>query len=257
MFAFRLRHGSVNSKTPSKTPLRLGEPAPCPYISGRTELQAFAILGRTELKHRSEQMNRLGFRRAMNTAYIPVCPNCRACQSVRVVVDRFQPSKSLRRIMRHNCDVRFVAQPSEYTDENYALFDRYVQMRHPESDMKHIDAKYFCRLITVVPDDAFLLCGYDSAGRLLAVMMVDDFDDGFSGVYSFFDPEMPKRSLGLMMIMELIRRAREAGKPYVYLGYYIAGVSNMAYKKRFAPLEYYDWDREIWYERDIQDRFEN
>lgn len=231
---------AVTHSTQVQIPLYRGEEAPCPYIQGKTELHAYAVFDKKELKPYSEEMNRVGFRRSMNTAYITICQGCRACQSVRVVVDDFRPSRSLRRVVRDSTDVRFCIEPSMYKEEHYALFRRYLARRHPQSDMNKTGAPYYARLVSVVPKDAFLLCAYDSADRLLAVTMVDDFDDGFSAVYSFFEPEQSKRSLGLMMIIELIRRAQETHKPYVYLGYYIAGVSNMTYKARFSPLERYD-----------------
>ncbi len=252
MCAFRLRHALasrciVSSEFLEKR-LRVSSETPCPYIAGRTEIQAFAVFKPEELKPFSQQMNRMGFRRSMNTAYIPICPGCRACQSVRVLVDKFQPSRSFRRVQRNNIDLRFRAVTPEYTEENYALFHQYLRARHPDSDMNTIDADYFRRLVQIVPQDAFLLCAYDAEDRLLAVAMVDDFDDGLSAVYSFFDPTMPKRSLGLMMVLEIIARARLLGKPYVYLGYYIAEAPNMAYKTRFAPLECYNWQSQDWQE---------
>ena len=254
MYAFRLRrvlaskYAMRESALFEKQQLRLSSEAPCPYLTGRTELQAFAVFKPEELKPYSQEMNRMGFRRSMNTAYIPVCPGCRACQSVRVVLSAFQFSRSFRRIQRNNADLKFRAIAPECTEENYALFHQYLQARHSDSDMNMIDADYFSRLVHIVPEGAFLLCAYDAQDRLLAVAMVDDFDDGLSAVYSFFDPTMPKRSLGLMMVLEIIRRARVLGKPYVYLGYYIAEAPNMAYKTRFRPLEYYDWQSQTWQE---------
>jgi arginine-tRNA-protein transferase len=60
---------------------------------------------------------------------------------------------------------------------------------------------------------------------------------GLSGVYKFFDPEAAKRSLGSMIILWHVQRARALGLAYVYLGYWIAGSPKMAYKARFRPLE--------------------
>ena len=56
-------------------------------------------------------------------------------------------------------------------------------------------------------------------------------------VYSFFDPDMPQRSLGTYMILETIDAARRLDLPYVYLGYWIKGSAKMDYKTRFTPQE--------------------
>ena len=39
------------------------------------------------------------------------------------------------------------------------------------------------------------------------------------------------------MISNHIMRARAAGLPYVYLGYWVKGSARMAYKTRYRPLE--------------------
>jgi hypothetical protein len=59
--------------------------------------------------------------------------------------------------------------------------------------------------------------------------------DGLSMVYSYFDPDMEDRSLGTFMILDHIERARAAGLPHVYLGYWVDGSPKMAYKVRFGP----------------------
>ncbi len=56
-------------------------------------------------------------------------------------------------------------------------------------------------------------------------------------VYSFFAPDETRRSLGTMMILDHIERAKKLGKPYLYLGYWIDGSPKMAYKARFRPQE--------------------
>ncbi len=81
------------------------------------------------------------------------------------------------------------------------------------------------------------------AGRgdttLAAVCLTDVLDDGLSLVYSFFDPDRAGDSLGTHIILDHVAMAREAGLPYVYLGYWVPGSRKMGYKSRFAALEVY------------------
>ena len=72
---------------------------------------------------------------------------------------------------------------------------------------------------------------------LIAASLTDRSQSGLSGVYKFFDPDENQRSLGSLIILWHVERARELGLPYVYLGYWIAGSPKMAYKARFQPLE--------------------
>ena len=72
---------------------------------------------------------------------------------------------------------------------------------------------------------------------LIAASLTDRSSSGLSGVYKFFDPDEGKRSLGSLIILWHVARARELGLPYVYLGYWIADSPKMAYKARFQPLE--------------------
>ena len=75
-------------------------------------------------------------------------------------------------------------------------------------------------------------------GRLIGACLTDRQVDGLSMIYSFFDPDLPSRpGLGTFIILDHIMRSAEAGLPYVYLGYWIAGSPRMEYKTRFQPLE--------------------
>ena len=85
-----------------------------------------------------------------------------------------------------------------------------------------------------------------SAGSvaLQAVCLTDVLDDGLSMVYSFFDPAFGRMSLGTYIILDHIQLAREAGLPYIYLGYWVPGSPKMGYKAKFAGLEIFkdgDW----------------
>jgi arginine-tRNA-protein transferase len=72
---------------------------------------------------------------------------------------------------------------------------------------------------------------------LVGVALTDMLQDGLSMIYSFFDPDFRSRSLGTLMILEHVDRARRSGLAYVYLGYWVVGSSKMDYKSRFLPQE--------------------
>jgi arginine-tRNA-protein transferase len=74
-------------------------------------------------------------------------------------------------------------------------------------------------------------------GDLLAVALTDVLGDGLSMVYSFFEPDEAARSLGTLMVLDHIARARRMGLAYVYLGYWVNGSRKMDYKSRFMPQE--------------------
>jgi len=75
--------------------------------------------------------------------------------------------------------------------------------------------------------------------ELKAVCLTDVLEDGLSMVYSFYDPEMAKASLGTYIILDHVRIALNADLPYVYLGYWVPGSSKMGYKANFSGLEIY------------------
>jgi arginine-tRNA-protein transferase len=77
----------------------------------------------------------------------------------------------------------------------------------------------------------------DGRGDLLAVALTDVLGDGLSMVYSFYEPDVGDRSLGTLMILDHIARARRMGLAYVYLGYWVRGSRKMDYKGRFLPQE--------------------
>ncbi len=79
----------------------------------------------------------------------------------------------------------------------------------------------------------------DHTGVLQAVCLYDQLRRGLSGVYTFFEPDATKRSLGSYMILWLIARATALALPYVYLGYWIEDCAKMSYKTRFRPTEAY------------------
>ena len=130
---------------------------------------------------------------------------------------------------------------AEATREQFDLLRRYLDARHADggmADMTWLD------YVAMVEDTAvrthlieYRLPSPDGPGDLMACILVDVLMDGLSLVYSFYEPDLKKRSLGSFMILDHVRQARAAGLPYVYLGYWVQGSGKMDYKARFNPLE--------------------
>lgn len=222
-------------------------PQPCPYLAGRLERKLFTHLTQDKPSELIDRLLTTGFRRSQNIAYVPYCEGCQACVSVRVLVDEFEPDRTMRRIMARNR--RLVARRTapEPTAEQYRLFRTYIDARHGDggmADMSVLDYRMmvedsvietFLTEYREKPEDADELP--IESWPLRAVALCDRLSDGISMVYSFYDPEQPSLSLGTYMILEHIAFARRIGTPHVYLGYWIDGSQKMAYKARFKPQQ--------------------
>ena len=84
-------------------------PAPCPYIAGKTERKVFTELNGAHASELNEALGRIGFRRSQNVAYRPSCIDCKACVPVRILTDGFQPNTTQRKILKRNSDLQVSA----------------------------------------------------------------------------------------------------------------------------------------------------
>lgn len=234
----------------------LTSPAPCPYLDGKTERKVFTHIVGERAKHLNEVLTHGGFRRSQNIAYRPTCETCHACVSVRILAQEFEPTRSMRRILSRNADIEGTEHPAQPTTEQYSLFRHYLDSRHAEGGMadmsvldyammvedSHVDTRIIEYRLPEMRGGRLARRG----GELKAVALTDILSDGVSMVYSFFDAEDERRSLGSYIILDHIRRAKALGLPHVYLGYWVKGSRKMAYKTRFLPQEHLcgnSWDR--------------
>ena len=210
---------------------------PCPYVTGRIERKLFTSLQGIDASILNNALSKQGFRRSQNVLYRPACVTCNACLSARIDVQKFQPSKSQRRILRRNANLKRSNNEPWATEKQYDLFQKYLGSRHSEGGMVDMDVFEFAAMIEETPVASRVMEYATSEGDLNAVCLTDVFDDGLSLVYSFFETSVPKNSVGTYMILDHIKIAREAGLPYVYLGYWVHGSDKMAYKTKFSGVE--------------------
>ena len=224
-------------------------PQPCPYLEGRMERKLFTALQGEHAQKLNDTLSKQGFRRSQNVLYRPSCAECSACLSARIRVADFQPRRTQRRVLKRCEELRRNATSPWATEDQFSLFRRYLDTRHADGGMADMDIFEFAAMIEETPIKSRVIeysrpAGPGENGRpLAAVCLTDVFDDGLSMVYSFYDPDLTDLSLGTYLILDHVDIAREAGLPYVYLGYWVPGSRKMGYKAGFPALEIYKGGR--------------
>src|SRR5438445_13158314 len=82
----------------------IAPPGTCGYLPDQTwrlEYEQVAALSPAEYMARMQQ----SWRRFGEMLFRPRCPQCTACRPVRVLVDRFRPDRSQRRVRQDNTGV--------------------------------------------------------------------------------------------------------------------------------------------------------
>mgnify|MGYP001163936656 CR=1 FL=1 len=212
-------------------------PQPCPYLEGLVERKLFTTLQGQNADDINNALSKQGFRRSQNVLYRPACTDCSACLSARIDVQKFQLSKSQRRILTRNSNLKRQSNSPWATEAQFDLFKSYLDSRHTNGGMTDMDVFEFAAMIEETPINTKVIEYKNEKNSLDAVCLTDIFDDGVSLVYSFFNTEISKKSLGTYVILDHIQLAKEKELPYVYLGYWVQGSKKMAYKAQFQGVE--------------------
>jgi arginine-tRNA-protein transferase len=205
------------------------------------ERKIFSYLGGPTAPSLNSILSKRGFRRSQNIIYMPACDGCRACTPVRVIVGEFEPTRSRRRIVKRNSDLRRRMRAPRATSEQFSVLRGYLDARHHDGGMAEMTVLDYASMVEETAVDTIILeywrADADGGETLVACALTDRLADGLSMVYSFFEPEEEARSLGAYMILDHIALARELGLPFLYLGYWVDGSPKMDYKKTYQPLE--------------------
>ena len=225
--------------SPAKSPqFYITANQPCPYRAGFLERKLFTTLEGGKAQSLNDKLSQQGFRRSQNIIYRPDCQRCNSCSSVRIPVESYVFSKSDKRILRKNKEiVRYNCEPWA-TEEQFELFSKYLRNRHQGGGMSEMDSHEFSSMIEE-SSVSTTVYEYYYNNKLAAVSLTDTISDGLSMVYSFYDINLSKNSLGKFMILDHINVVRETGLRNLYLGYLIKESPKMKYKGLFSPLEQY------------------
>lgn len=186
-----------------------------------------------------------GFRRNGQLFYRPYCKSCRACESVRLPVLQFAPSRSQKRTLRRNNDVNISITEPVFSTEHFELYQKYQALRHTGDSMDDPDPEKYIRFLVDSNVESYFM-EFRLNETLIGVSIMDRINNGISAVYSFFDPLLNKRSLGTFSILKQLDYAKQENLSFVYLGYWIESCNKMSYKTNFKPLEHFDTTNPSW-----------
>lgn len=170
---------------------------------------------------------------------------------LRIDLGRFAHSKSQRRVLNKNADLRWEIVPARAGEDVQAMFQRHKQ-----------------RFKSNVPETLFSFLSLENTAgepceclefrallgdRLIAASFLAIGSVSASSIYGVFDPDFSRRSLGTLTMLREIEHCRAAGRRFYYPGYSTRESSAYDYKKRFSALESLDWTTGEWRSLDSPD----
>ncbi|WP_130802262.1 arginyltransferase [Acinetobacter ihumii] len=212
-------------------------PHDCSYLENKSARMVFLDpIHRIDVVTLSE-LSRVGFRRSGDFVYRPECHLCRQCLSCRVPAKDFQMNHMQKKAWKRNQDLQVRITPTQYaTQLHYNLYERYISERHADGDMYPPSLDQFEKFLVHSCTDSFFLELWKE-DQLISVSTCDKMDDGLSAVYTFFDPNESRRSLGVFAILKQLEYVQQLQLDYLYLGYWVPHSAKMNYKSQYIPLE--------------------
>jgi len=226
---------------------------PCPYLGGRRwRVEEFSAPSFDAAAY--EELLAEGWRRSGFSFYRDSCPDCRLCVPIRLDGASFAPSRSQRRVAKLNADLEVRVVAATFSDERYELYRSYTRARHAPDPLgaplrsDSADRASYASFLLADPLGTRIEGGAraygariveyrDCSGTLLATGYVDVLPGGLSSIYFAFDPAASSRSLGTYSVLRELELARQEGKRYYYLGFWVPGSPKMDYKASFRPFQ--------------------
>ena len=215
----------------------IDETEPCPYLDGETARMPLCMpLSRVSHSQTDERLAK-GFRRTGEFLYQTNCPTCSACQSIRVDCTEYEFSRNARRILKrgnqkYNQEIGNLCADAE----RVTLFNKHRRQRGLAKRETDIDLEEYTWGFVRSCLDSFEIT-YRVDGELAAVAICDVGKNSLSAVYTYYDPDIHKDSLGTYSILKQIEICQTRKLRYLYLGFYVGESPNMLYKSRFKPHE--------------------
>ena len=202
----------------------------CSYIKGRIfTSENFLVESLT-----SGDLDRLlqeGYRHFGNYFFRPVCGKCHRCIPLRIPVHKYEISRSAKRLLKNNKEIKVSLENPEPSYETYMLY-RSHKKKFGEPVLETYE-DYIRSFFTPLEFNYQLTMKIKE--KIICISHIDITDTVLSAVYCYYDTAMDRLSLGTYAIQRELMIAQERNIPYMYLGYFIEESPHMRYKIRFRP----------------------
>jgi leucyl-tRNA---protein transferase len=213
------------------------ETEPCPYIEGEQARMPLLFPVRRPSATQWDRQLELGRRRSGYLLYYTDCPACRACQPTRLDVDLFVPTRSMRRVWaRGESQLQVRVGPPQVDAERLELFNRHRHERGLAGDRHRYSADDLHSFLVDSCVETVELAIYHHQ-RLIGCGIVDCGRESLSAVYTYFDPDARRWSVGTYAILKQWQLARETGRRWLYLGMLVESNPHLNYKAKFLPQQ--------------------
>jgi leucyl-tRNA---protein transferase len=218
----------------------------CPYLPDRISCTPLRYQFIKPSPSEFDDSLSMGDRRVGSMLYRTKCPECIACEPIRVPVQEFAPSKSLRRILKKNVEITVQMGQAIFSTQRLDMYNRHKQERGLSQDEAKIMQRagyenWFLRSCTDTREFRYYLNDV-----LIGISILDFGEQDISSVYFFFDPDYSHLSLGTFSALFEILWMKSQQMRYYYLGLYVEDCSHLSYKSRYFPHERKvkdDWHR--------------
>lgn len=207
---------------------------PCNYLPNQTARLPMSLPTKPTQPQHFDQLMESGYRRSGIFYYFTNCPNCCACQPIRLAVAEFRPSRSQRRVWIRAEGIRFQWGTPQVDERRVDLFNRHRGQRGLAQSETRFGTDDYRSFLIDTPNPSFELSLWRES-ELIAVSIVDAGQTSLSAVYCYFDPQYSRLSPGTLSILQQIQIAKESGRQWLYLGYYVADNPHLSYKANFRP----------------------
>ncbi len=208
----------------------------CSYLADHSQTMHYKMIDDCDTLQCQEMIER-GFRRFGKMYFRPICGDCSECQSIKIDVDNFTFSKSMRRVMKKASHIKSYIQQPTLTHTHLELFEKYHKYMRDKKGwdyQKTTPDNYYNSFVHGHNEFGYEVLYFDE-DKLIGVDLIDILDEGISSIYFYYDPNYMEYSLGKLSLYNQIKFALASKKKWIYLGYYVKECPSLSYKSHYKP----------------------